>query len=318
MWIRRNVEEPQIWQRQRRRPDRGRIGLLFTPRDRQGHRLRHADERVHAVRLVGPQQLGAVVSRAAVPSAAASASSSSVMSMFVILMQAGMWLGYVSFGYIARRDRPQARRTSCSSLAASVLLPLYGFLKMPRAAARARSARRVLRHRLLQRLRRRDRRSCIPPPCAPPPPGVCYNTGRIASAAAPFVVGSLAASRGFFAAFAVAGVAFLLAGDHVDLDSGDAQRRAAVEAPLSRTFTRHDENTLPAIVCAFVLATSVAQPPQTVQDEYALYDLLAPDTASFRTVYEVSVTTSRRDRLPRSHRRRPDDRRRRATMGWST
>ena len=41
--------------------------------------------------------------------------------------------------------------------------------------------------------------------------GVCYNTGRIASAAAPFVVGSLAASRGFFAAFAVAGVAFLLA-----------------------------------------------------------------------------------------------------------
>ena len=41
--------------------------------------------------------------------------------------------------------------------------------------------------------------------------GVCYNTGRIASAAAPFVVGSLAASRGFFAAFAVAGAAFLLA-----------------------------------------------------------------------------------------------------------
>jgi hypothetical protein len=41
--------------------------------------------------------------------------------------------------------------------------------------------------------------------------GVCYNTGRIASAAAPFVVGSLAASRGFFAAFAVAGFAFFLA-----------------------------------------------------------------------------------------------------------
>ena len=41
--------------------------------------------------------------------------------------------------------------------------------------------------------------------------GVCYNTGRIASAAAPFVVGSLAATRGFGAAFAVAGAAFLLA-----------------------------------------------------------------------------------------------------------
>jgi hypothetical protein len=44
-----------------------------------------------------------------------------------------------------------------------------------------------------------------------------------------------------------------------------------------------------------VLALTVpllAQPAQTVQDEYAVYDLLAPDTASFRTVYEVSFTTS--------------------------
>jgi hypothetical protein len=47
-----------------------------------------------------------------------------------------------------------------------------------------------------------------------------------------------------------------------------------------------------AIAFAFALATLLlAQPPQTVQDEYAVYDLLTPDTASFRTVYEVSVTT---------------------------
>ena len=49
---------------------------------------------------------------------------------------------------------------------------------------------------------------------------------------------------------------------------------------------------LPAIVFVLILATPLlAQPPQTVQDEYAVYDLLAPDTASFRTVYEVAVTT---------------------------
>ena len=41
--------------------------------------------------------------------------------------------------------------------------------------------------------------------------GFCYNTGRIASAAAPYVVGSLASSRGFGAAFTVAGLAFILA-----------------------------------------------------------------------------------------------------------
>ena len=39
-------------------------------------------------------------------------------------------------------------------------------------------------------------------------------------------------------------------------------------------------------------APLLAQPPQTVQDEYAVYDLQAPETASFRTVYEVAFTTS--------------------------
>ncbi len=34
-----------------------------------------------------------------------------------------------------------------------------------------------------------------------------------------------------------------------------------------------------------------AQPAPSVRDEYAVYDLLSPDTASFRTVYEVAVTT---------------------------
>jgi hypothetical protein len=34
-----------------------------------------------------------------------------------------------------------------------------------------------------------------------------------------------------------------------------------------------------------------AQSAPSVQDEYAVYELLAPDTASFRTVYEVAVTT---------------------------
>ena len=41
--------------------------------------------------------------------------------------------------------------------------------------------------------------------------GFTYNAGRLASAAAPFVIGSLAASRGFGPAFTVAGAAFFLA-----------------------------------------------------------------------------------------------------------
>ena len=41
--------------------------------------------------------------------------------------------------------------------------------------------------------------------------GFTYTAGRIASAAAPFVVGSLAATQGFDVAFAVTGAAFLAA-----------------------------------------------------------------------------------------------------------
>jgi hypothetical protein len=49
-----------------------------------------------------------------------------------------------------------------------------------------------------------------------------------------------------------------------------------------------------AAVAAALMAHGAEQqgsPPQSVQDEYAVYELLAPETASFRTTYEVSVTT---------------------------
>ena len=50
--------------------------------------------------------------------------------------------------------------------------------------------------------------------------------------------------------------------------------------------------TLALIVASSLVTILFAQgPQQTVQDEYALYDLLAPDTGAFRTVYDVSVTT---------------------------
>jgi hypothetical protein len=48
-----------------------------------------------------------------------------------------------------------------------------------------------------------------------------------------------------------------------------------------------------AAVVALVPAIVRPQtPPQTVQDEYAVYDLLAPATGTFKTIYEVAVTSS--------------------------
>jgi hypothetical protein len=52
---------------------------------------------------------------------------------------------------------------------------------------------------------------------------------------------------------------------------------------------------LRAFVVAFVLPALsgplVAQQAQTEQDEYTVYELLAPDTASFKILYEVTATT---------------------------
>src|SRR5262245_52942017 len=46
-----------------------------------------------------------------------------------------------------------------------------------------------------------------------------------------------------------------------------------------------------ALAIALVSAAAAAQPPQEVQDEYAVYELLSPETASFKAIYEVAVTT---------------------------
>jgi len=47
------------------------------------------------------------------------------------------------------------------------------------------------------------------------------------------------------------------------------------------------------LAIALASATTAAQPQgqPSVQDEYAVYELLSPDTASFKTIYEVAVTT---------------------------
>jgi MFS family permease len=207
LWIQQKVEEPKIWL-EGPKADRGRISLLFTPRI---VRVTLAVTLMNACTLFGWWGLNSWVPSylALGPERGGIGLSSSVMSLFVILMQTGMWLGYVSFGYIA--DAVGRRRSYVAFvLAASVLLPLYGFLKTP--------ALLLILGPLVAFFGTGYYSGfgaviveLYPTSVRATAAGVCYNTGRIASAAAPFIVGSLAASSGFFAAFAVAGSAFLLA-----------------------------------------------------------------------------------------------------------
>ena len=206
-WIRRKVEEPKIW-RETPASERGRIGMLFAP---DIAKVTVFITLMNACTLFGWWGLNSWVPGylALDPARGGIGLSSSAMSLFVIAMQSGMWLGYVSFGFIA--DAIGRKKTYVMYvLAASVLLPLYGFLKAPALlfvlgpfVAFFGTGYYSGFGAVIAEL--------YPTPVRATAAGVCYNTGRIASAAAPFVVGSLADSHGFFAAFAVAGAAFLLA-----------------------------------------------------------------------------------------------------------
>ena len=207
MWIRRKVEEPKIWIESKAR-ETGGIGLLFAPHIAK---VTVFITLMNACTLFGWWGLNSWVPGylSLEPARGGIGLSSSTMSLFVIAMQTGMWLGYVSFGYIA--DAIGRKKTYVMFvLAASVLLPLYGFLKTPvlllvlgPLVAFFGTGYYSGFGAVIVEL--------YPTSVRATAAGVCYNTGRIASAAAPFIVGSLAASSGFFAAFAVAGFAFLLA-----------------------------------------------------------------------------------------------------------
>jgi MFS family permease len=207
IWIRQRLEEPELW---RRSPaaERGALAALFRPGIAS---VTVFIVLMNASTLFGWWGLNLWVPAYLnmTPAQGGVGLSSQAMSWFVIVMQVGMWLGYVSFGYLA--DAFGRKRTYVAFvLAAAVLLPLYGTLREP-------SILFVLGPLVaffgtgyysgfgpvIAEL--------YPTPVRATAAGVCYNVGRIASAAAPFVVGSMLTRYGFGPAFAVTGSAFLLA-----------------------------------------------------------------------------------------------------------
>ena len=79
------------------------------------------------------------------------------MSWFIVVMQVGMWFGYVTFGFIS--DAVGRKRTYVTYLlAAAVLMFTYASLREPWMLLVLGPVRRLLRHGLLQRVRRGHRR----------------------------------------------------------------------------------------------------------------------------------------------------------------
>ncbi|OLC82519.1 MAG: MFS transporter [Acidobacteria bacterium 13_1_40CM_4_65_8] len=207
LWIRRKVEDPPLW-KSAAPAERGRFSMLFEPRT---CRVTIAIALMNSCCLFAWWGLNGWVPAylRLSPTQGGIGLASSTMSWFVIAMQVGMWFGYVSFGFIA--DAIGRKRTYVIYLVtAAVLLPIYGFLRVPTALLLLGPLVAFFGTGYFSGLGALVA-ELYPTTVRATAAGFCYNFGRIASAAAPYTVGSVAATRGFGVAFTIAGAAFLLA-----------------------------------------------------------------------------------------------------------
>ena len=135
--------------------------------------------------------------------------SPATMSGFVVAMQVGMWLGYVTFGYVS--DRIGRRRAYVSYLlAAAVLILVYVSVRSPLVLLLLGPFVAFFATGYFSGFGAVTA-EIYPTAIRATAQGLTYNTGRIASAAAPFAVGTLAQTHGFGVALSICSAAFVLA-----------------------------------------------------------------------------------------------------------
>ncbi len=131
------------------------------------------------------------------------------MSSFVVAMQVGMWFGYVTFGFVS--DSLGRRPTYIVYLLAAALLVFaYGVTREPTALLLLGPFVAFFGTGYFSGFGAITA-EIYPTDIRATAQGFTYNIGRLASAVAPFAVGSLAAGRGFSAAFGITSAAFLVA-----------------------------------------------------------------------------------------------------------
>jgi MFS family permease len=207
IWVRRHVEEPAIWREQQGK-QRVPFSTVLAPAVR---RITIAVTLMNACTMFAwwgfnlwlPGYLSLP------PSQGGIGLSTSAMSGFVVAMQVGMWFGYVTFGFIGD-VLGRKRAYVIYLLAAAVLILLYVSVRTPLVllllgpfvaffATGYFSGFGAVTAEL------------YPTAIRATAQGVTYNIGRIASAIAPFAVGTFAQTRGFSASLSMCSAAFLLA-----------------------------------------------------------------------------------------------------------
>ena len=209
LWIRRAVEESPVWLDGRAHP--AAAAGLRQPLDRSLLRLALVVAAMNAATMFAWWGLFTwIPSYLARPAAQGGAGLSLLRtSTWIILMQAGMWLGYVSFGFLA--DRFGRRRTYVSYLLiAAVLVPLYGATRAPLALLLLGPFVAFFGTGYFSGFGTVTA-EIFPTAVRATAQGVTYNIGRGLSALAPFTVGALAVRYGLGAAFSITSGAFVLA-----------------------------------------------------------------------------------------------------------
>jgi MFS family permease len=208
-WIRRRVQEPELWQRARvNRQTRQSLRAVVT-----GNLL----PLTVVLTLMNAATMFAwwglnlwIPSYLSLPTARGGIGLSTIaMSSFIVAMQVGMWFGYVTFGFVS--DRFGRKPTYVIYLlTASVLVLAYSVVKSPLALLALGPFVAFFGTGYFSGFGAITA-EIYPTSIRATAQGFTYNVGRLASASAPLVVGTTAQSSGFGVAFTMTSIAFLIA-----------------------------------------------------------------------------------------------------------
>jgi MFS family permease len=210
LWIQRRVQEPDIWRRAAAQPAAatGGFAALFAGGIA---RLTLVLTLMNACTLFAwwgfnlwlPSYLKSS------PARGGAGLTGAATTGYLLLMQAGMWVGYVTYGFVSDRIGRKASYV-IYLLSAAVLLTVYVSIRQPMlllalgplvafAATGYFSGFGAVTAEI------------YPTSVRATAQGFTYNIGRLASAAAPYLVGTLADTRGFGTALLICAAAFVVA-----------------------------------------------------------------------------------------------------------
>jgi MFS family permease len=208
LWIRRNVREPERWQRARAESPSAREAASFS-----GSLIATSI----AITLMNAATMFAwwglnlwIPAYLSLPEAQGGVGLSTVMmSGFIVAMQVGMWFGYVTYGFVS--DRVGRKPTYITYLVvAAALVFVYSVTKTPVFLLLLGPFVGFFGTGYFSGFGAVTA-ELFPTAIRATAQGITYNIGRLASAVAPFLVGTMAQTRGFGAAFTMTSIAFLIA-----------------------------------------------------------------------------------------------------------